>query len=104
MFDAGLVAEVGSLLRQCPRESHAFKAIGYRQVADYLEGRIDLEEAMEDTRRESRRYAKRQLTWFRADPELRWLEPGPDGEIPVAEAGALVEAFLAERRPGANRS
>ncbi len=103
MFDAGLVAEVESLLRNYPRDSHAFKAIGYRQAAEYLEGRIGLEQAIEETRRESRRYAKRQLTWFRADPELHWLDADSGADLPAA-AGALVEAFVAERRPGASRS
>ena len=74
MIRLGLCEETKCLMESFARTCHAFKAIGYRQIADYLEGRCGLEEAIEDTKRESRRYAKRQLTWFRSDPEIQWLE------------------------------
>jgi tRNA dimethylallyltransferase len=74
MFSSGFVEEVETLIRRYPRESHAFKAIGYRQIISHLNGALSLEEAIDDTCRESRRYAKRQLTWFRADPEIRWID------------------------------
>ncbi len=104
MFESGLVSETASLLRKFSRGCQAFKAIGYRQLAACLDGRIGLEEAMEETRRESRRYAKRQLTWFRSDPTIRWLA-GEAGEAALAgEASSLVEAFLAGRDPEPDRS
>jgi tRNA dimethylallyltransferase len=74
MFSAGFVGEVEALVRRYPLESHAFKAIGYRQIISHLAGVLSLENAIEDTCRESRRYAKRQLTWFRAEPEIRWID------------------------------
>ena len=104
MFEAGLVSEVEFLLKRFSRESHAFKAIGYRQVAAYLAGESSLEEAINETRRESRRYAKRQLTWFRADSEIRWLAAEASEVALIDEAVRLAEAFLNERSPHANRS
>ena len=95
MFNAGLLDEVRRLLENYPRKCHAFKAIGYRQVADHLEGRCSLQEAMESTQQESRRYAKRQLTWFRSLPDLKWLDAGRPWPDLENESIRLAEAFLA---------
>jgi tRNA dimethylallyltransferase len=103
MFRSGLVAEVESLLRQFPRESHAFKAIGYRQVAAYLGGETGLEQAVEETSRETRRYAKRQLTWFRADRDICWLPAGTSEDALIGEAAIRAATFLGERDPGTIR-
>jgi tRNA dimethylallyltransferase len=84
MYRSGFIDEVRDLLKKFPRECHAFKAIGYRQIAEHLEGKLNLEQAIEQTKIESRHYAKRQLTWFRSDPEIIWL----DGSL---DAGALLE-------------
>jgi tRNA dimethylallyltransferase len=78
MFEGGFVEEVRSLLGRFSRNSQAFKAIGYRQIAEYLEGKCSLECAREDTKMESRRYAKRQLTWFRSKRDILWLEAAAD--------------------------
>ncbi len=94
MFRAGFVEEVGGLLEKYPRECHALKAIGYRQIADYLKGRCSLEQAMESTKQESRRYAKRQLTWFRALPDLIWLDADRDLSALEREAIAQVRQHL----------
>jgi tRNA dimethylallyltransferase len=94
MFAAGFVAEVRTLFSRYPRECHAFKGIGYRQIADYLEGKCSLESAIEDTKMESRRYAKRQLTWFRSMGDLVWLEASPDWEALQKQAVQLVSQFL----------
>jgi tRNA dimethylallyltransferase len=94
MFQAGFLEEVRSLIDRFPGESHAFKAIGYRQAAEYLEGRLTLAEAIDETKKQSRHYAKRQLTWFRADSEIVWL----DGQLNSSElriqAADLVNEFL----------
>ncbi len=97
MLQAGFVEEVRGLLQKYPRECHAMKAIGYRQIADYLEGRCSLVQAMESTKQESRRYAKRQLTWFRALPDLIWLDAGEDLSILEREAIARVQQHLEPR-------
>ena len=81
MFENGLVDEARRLLEIYSATCPAFKAIGYRQAAEYLAGQITLAQAVESTQMESRRYAKRQLTWFRADREIIWLRAENDPEI-----------------------
>ena len=95
MVRCGFVEEVKTLAARFSKDCQAFKAIGYRQIVEYLEGRISLEQAIGDTQRESRRYAKRQLTWFRADPETIWLDGTPDPNTLLDQAAGLVAAFLA---------
>lgn len=57
------------------RQLNALQTVGYREFFDYFEGAISREEAVERIKRNSRRYAKRQLTWFRRDPEVLWFSP-----------------------------
>jgi tRNA dimethylallyltransferase len=94
MFESGLVAEVQSLLAGFSRDCVAFKAIGYSQIAEYLEGKCSLECARDDTKRESRRYAKRQLTWFRAQSAIHWLEATGDAADLEPRATRLIADFL----------
>lgn len=94
MFRAGFLEETRTLLEMFPRSSPAFKAIGYRQTIDFLDGKIDLEQAVEDTKKESRHYAKRQLTWFRRDPETEWIPDAGDPEALFGAAAALIDRFL----------
>jgi tRNA dimethylallyltransferase len=94
MIRRGFVAEVQSLIARYPRECHAFKAIGYRQIAAHLEGQASLEQTIADIQRESRRYAKRQMTWFRADPEIVWLEASLDLENLVGQAYDAAARFI----------
>jgi tRNA dimethylallyltransferase len=94
MFQYGLLEEVRDLMTTHFKTSHAFKAIGYRQAMGCLDGRLTLEQAVEETQIESRHYAKRQLTWFRSDPDIIWLDGclGPD-EIQM-KAANLIREFL----------
>ena len=82
MLEEGLIQEVEGLLKK-GYASHLkpMQSIGYRHALHYLEGKWDTEETLSQLRRDTRRYAKRQLTWFRADPEMIWLAPGEKGEI-----------------------
>jgi tRNA dimethylallyltransferase len=74
-FANGLVKEVQQLLAAgVPATSSALGAHGYRRVVEYLRGQRDLESAIEQTKLDVRHYAKRQLTWFRREPGVRWLE------------------------------
>ena len=74
MFGAGLVDEVRGLLAGgCTPGLRSFKAIGYRQAAEVVCGTLTPAEAAELTARDTRRYARRQETWFNADPEVRWV-------------------------------
>ncbi len=75
MFDQGLVAEVSHLLAGEEGLSHtARQAIGYREVIEYLEGKISLAEAEHAVASHTRRYARKQLSWFRRDSLIEWLE------------------------------
>lgn len=94
MFQSGLLEETRALLNQFPRTSQAFKAIGYRQAADCLEGTIPLDRAIEETKKESRRYAKRQMTWFRSDPDIVWLDGQEEETEMQRNAANLIARFL----------
>lgn len=72
MIEEGLVDEVRSLIRY--REYPALKTVGYREIFDYLDGVYDLERAIELIKRNTRHYAKRQMTWWRRDEEIEWIE------------------------------
>ena len=75
MVEQGLEDEVRQLLnRGIRRDSTAMQAIGYKELVRYIDGLCDFETAIEDIKRESRRYAKRQLTWFRRNPDIIWTE------------------------------
>ena len=74
-FAAGLVDEVRNLLeRGVPADSNALGAHGYRRVVEHLRGLRDLKSAIEQTKLDVRRYSKRQLTWFRGEPGVEWIE------------------------------
>ena len=75
MVERGWVSEVGSLLsRGVPLSAPAFQAIGYREIARHVAGEWSLERAVEETVRATRRFAKRQLTWFRRERDVVWLD------------------------------
>lgn len=79
MIDAGLVEEAASLRARWPRWATATQAIGYKELFAHLRGEVSLEEALEAVRLATRRYAKRQRTWFRrAASERRWARLGED--------------------------
>lgn len=74
MFQRGIVEEVRSLLEQgVGQDSPPFRALGYAQVLKYLREEISLEQAIELTKKETRRYAKRQMTWFRKMKGIHWF-------------------------------
>lgn len=75
MIENGLVEEVEKLLQQgYNKKMQALKAIGYKEIIDHLEGRLSLEESVELLKKNTRHFAKRQLTWFRRDPNIKWFE------------------------------
>jgi tRNA dimethylallyltransferase len=86
MFEAGLVEEVRGLLEQgLSGEEKPFESLGYKQVVAHLRGHISLDQAIAVTELETRQYAKRQLTWFRRDPQIIWFA-GFGSDPAVAEA------------------
>ena len=74
MLDAGLLDEVRGLVARYDPTRPALQSIGYRQVAAHLRGECDLPAALEAMRRATRQFAKRQLTWFRAEPGIEWID------------------------------
>ena len=75
MFDKGLVDEVKSLLENPEGLSkQAKQALGYKEVIQYLDGELTLDDAKEMVKQSTRRFAKRQMTWFRSFPDVQWLE------------------------------
>ncbi|WP_280430502.1 tRNA (adenosine(37)-N6)-dimethylallyltransferase MiaA [Nocardia brasiliensis] len=96
MFDGGLVDEVRALLEHGLREGvTARRAIGYAQVLSYLDNEYDLEHAQERTLIGTRRYVRRQRSWFRRDPRVRWV----DGAAPDLVATTLALLDEKERTP-----
>jgi len=89
MVEDGLEGEARGLLERYGRDAQPFAAVGYREMAAYLSGEIDLAEAVRLIKRNTRRLAKRQLTWFRADPEIGWFAPDDTSAIL-----ATVQNFL----------
>ena len=88
MLEAGLVEEARRVLERGPSHTAA-QAIGYKELRGYLEGRESLEEAAGRLKQESRNYAKRQLTWFRRNPAIQWLEVDSLGSEDALLAAAL---------------
>ena len=81
MIAQGLVEEVKGLVeRGCRLDLKSLQSVGYRQIGLYLSGVMDLQEAVLGMKRETRHLAKRQLTWFRSDQEIRWFHPEKERE------------------------
>ncbi len=92
MVEAGLVDEVRALAEGGLAETlTAMQAIGYKEVVAYLDGALTLDEAIEEVKRRSRRYAKRQLSWLRRDGRVRWLDYD---RLDEDEAARIVLAAL----------
>ncbi|MDP4210868.1 MAG: tRNA (adenosine(37)-N6)-dimethylallyltransferase MiaA [Bacteroidota bacterium] len=79
MVTDGLIGEVKSLIHL--RETNGLKTVGYREIFDYLDGTISLEQAIENIKTNTRRYAKRQITWFSRDKEMVWFHPDNTSDI-----------------------
>ncbi|MFI9029316.1 tRNA (adenosine(37)-N6)-dimethylallyltransferase MiaA [Streptomyces sp. NPDC053560] len=93
MWDAGLVAEVRALEAQGLREGRtASRALGYQQVLEYLAGECAEDEARAETVRATKRFARRQDSWFRRDPRVHWLSGAADAREELPDrALALLE-------------
>lgn len=79
MIDSGLLEEAKSLYPF--KNLNALQTVGYREIFDYLDGQYDWEEAVRLLKRNTRRYAKRQLTWFKRDEDIKWFSPSDEAEI-----------------------
>ncbi|MEH7353614.1 tRNA (adenosine(37)-N6)-dimethylallyltransferase MiaA [Neobacillus drentensis] len=96
MMNEGLLAEVKNLYQQGLRDCQSIQAIGYKEIYDYLDGRVTLEEAVENLKQNSRRYAKRQLTWFRNKMDVQWFDMTDVNNFSkkIAEISHYVEGKL----------
>ncbi len=72
MLENGIIDETKQLLEQHGRIPNLIYTIGYQEIISYLDGKSTLDEAVEKLKQNTRRYAKRQLTWFRKNPEIKW--------------------------------
>lgn len=97
MFEQGLIDETSALLKRFPHlaDTIPFNALGYRQAVQYLRGELTHEKAVELTKQGHRNYAKRQMTWFRREPHVMWIEEFGDDYFVREDAFAAVEKSLA---------
>jgi tRNA dimethylallyltransferase len=95
MFAAGLVEETSQILaRGFPPKSKPFESHGYRQAMQLLAGELNAKDALFYAQRNTRRYAKRQMTWFRRETEVEWLHGFGDDADLQADALSRIERFL----------
>lgn len=97
MFDRGLVEETERLMERYGRECRALGTLGYSQAADLLVGTLTREEAVAAAQQGHRNYAKRQMTWFRREPEMHWMAGAGTDDAVVDEAMRLAGEFLRVR-------
>ncbi|HXJ95644.1 MAG TPA: tRNA (adenosine(37)-N6)-dimethylallyltransferase MiaA [Terriglobia bacterium] len=99
MFSGGLVDEVRTALANAEGARMApLEALGYRQALAFIEGKMNLEDAIRDAQAATRQYAKRQLTWFRREPNVRWFEGfGDDPSVEREVLESLESVFPASR-------
>ena len=96
-FDAGLVEETQALAARFAPTLSSFSGIGYAEALALIAGRLTREEAIAEDARRNVLFARRQATWFRREPDIRWLDATRD--LPVADALALAEGYLSGLRP-----
>jgi tRNA dimethylallyltransferase len=89
MINDGLVDEVIYLKEY--RDINALQTVGYSEIFEHLDGKLSLAAAIEEIKKNTRQYAKRQMTWFRKDKEIKWITAKHFDEI-IAMAQKLVDA------------
>jgi tRNA dimethylallyltransferase len=96
MFDSGLVDETKSLRERYSSQENItpLDSLGYKQAAQFLRGELTREQALAATQQAHRNYAKRQMTWFRREPDVIWLTGFGDDSAVVKAAAELVSAEL----------
>ncbi|MGQ9900800.1 MAG: tRNA (adenosine(37)-N6)-dimethylallyltransferase MiaA [Fimbriimonadales bacterium] len=94
MIAQGMLQEVQTLLQNgYTPDQPALKGLGYRHVIEYLQGRVSWDEAVRLWKRDTRRFAKRQVTWFRKEPGVHWVDASPG----IEQTARLVEILLMEQ-------
>jgi len=97
MFDEGLIAETERLLAKYGERARPLASLGYKQAVQFLRGELDREAALAGARQAHRNYAKRQMTWFRQEPDVRWMAGFGDDPALQAEALDVVAGNLGSR-------
>jgi tRNA dimethylallyltransferase len=101
MLAAGWLEEVRTLMQAgLPATAKPFEFIGYRELREHLEGRLSLSQALKAIQQATRRYAKRQITWFRREPGVHWLEGFGDDPAIASAALQYLQPQLATHSPG----
>jgi len=99
MIEEGLLKEVKTLYDRGLRDCQSIQAIGYKEIYDYFDGKVTYEQAIENLKQNSRRYAKRQLTWFRNKMDLQWFHMDSiDEEKIFLEICSYIEEKLEVKR------
>ena len=88
MMDSGLLEEVKAVYPL--RHLNSLQTVGYRELFGYLDGEYDLQRAVELIRQNTRHYAKRQMTWFRRDKDIHWLDANNDYEKNIYTIDTLL--------------
>ena len=91
MFDEGLIAETERLLEKYGEQARPLASLGYKQAVQFLRGELDREPALAAAQQAHRNYAKRQITWFRREPDVHWLNGFGDDPAVQAESIATIE-------------
>ncbi|MGA9497817.1 MAG: tRNA (adenosine(37)-N6)-dimethylallyltransferase MiaA [Terriglobales bacterium] len=91
MFDDGLIAETERLLAKYGEQARPLTSLGYKQAAQFLRGELNRESALAAAQQAHRNYAKRQMTWFRREPDVHWLAGFGDDPAIQAEGTAAIE-------------
>ncbi len=95
MFEAGLVEETKGLLEKYGAAAGPLSSLGYKQAVQFINGELTREQAVQAAQQAHRNYAKRQMTWFRREPEVQWLQ-GFGGEVQIQrEAAENIWTLLA---------
>lgn len=98
MFAAGLIEETRALRQRYGAQIPPLQSLGYRQASDYLDGKCSLEEAVRSAQQGHRNYAKRQLTWFRREPDVHWLQGfGSESEVQRRSLQLIEESLSVGR-------
>jgi tRNA dimethylallyltransferase len=94
MFDTGLVEETQALVKKYELGARPLGSLGYRQAVQFMQGELTRKQAVQAAQQAHRNYAKRQITWFRREPDVHWLKGfGDDAQIQQL-AIAAVETTL----------
>ena len=97
MLKEGLVDEVSSIIKLgYAKDSNSLNTVGYKEIIQYLDGEISIDRAIELIKRNTRRYAKRQMTWFNADKRIKWYDI--NSEIDLVNLADKIAKEINERK------